>query len=196
MGRKSSEAVKKQSSDWSSGWDADDSWSNEKDADGQGQSSPADEGWGNDWDEDGSLAESFNPTPQSKASTGAPKSGRLSSAQEGVRLASDYNWDGAEGKSTTSDLLSSVSQRSTTVSLWWRYFLSLWIAKGGGNPFWIIVPSQCMMFMCDVCFFVHRSLMAGMQTVQETGEQKKTGSHWMEIRVRDFFFFQFMHLKG
>uniref|UniRef100_A0A672TDX6 N-terminal kinase-like protein n=1 Tax=Sinocyclocheilus grahami TaxID=75366 RepID=A0A672TDX6_SINGR len=31
----SSEAVKKQSSDWSSGWDADDSWSNEKDADGQ-----------------------------------------------------------------------------------------------------------------------------------------------------------------
>uniref|UniRef100_A0A8C1K908 N-terminal kinase-like protein n=1 Tax=Cyprinus carpio TaxID=7962 RepID=A0A8C1K908_CYPCA len=81
------EAVKKQSSDWSSGWDADDSWSNEKDVDGQGQSSPADE---------------------------APKSARLSSAQEGVGLASDYNWDGAEGKSTTSDLLSSVSQRSTT----------------------------------------------------------------------------------
>uniref|UniRef100_A0A8C1TWZ5 N-terminal kinase-like protein n=1 Tax=Cyprinus carpio TaxID=7962 RepID=A0A8C1TWZ5_CYPCA len=71
----------KQSSDWSSGWDADDSWSNEKDVDGQGQSSPADE---------------------------APKSARLSSAQEGVGLASDYNWDGAEGKSTTSDLLSSV----------------------------------------------------------------------------------------
>uniref|UniRef100_A0A8C1YQQ8 N-terminal kinase-like protein n=1 Tax=Cyprinus carpio TaxID=7962 RepID=A0A8C1YQQ8_CYPCA len=84
VGRKSSEAVKKQSSDWSSGWDADDSWSNEKDADGQGQSSPADE---------------------------APKSGRVSSAQEGVRLASDYNWDGAEGKSATSDLFSSVSQR-------------------------------------------------------------------------------------
>uniref|UniRef100_A0A8C1K6X7 N-terminal kinase-like protein n=1 Tax=Cyprinus carpio TaxID=7962 RepID=A0A8C1K6X7_CYPCA len=42
------------------------------------------------------------------------------SAQEGVGLASDYNWDGAEGKSTTSDLLSSVSQRSTTVRLWWR----------------------------------------------------------------------------
>uniref|UniRef100_A0A672TD30 N-terminal kinase-like protein n=1 Tax=Sinocyclocheilus grahami TaxID=75366 RepID=A0A672TD30_SINGR len=104
VGRKSSEAVKKQSSDWSSGWDADDSWSNEKDADGQGQSSPADEGWGNDWDEDGSLAESFTPTPRSIASTEAPKSGRLSSAQEGVRLASDYKWDGAEGKSTTSDL--------------------------------------------------------------------------------------------
>uniref|UniRef100_A0A672TC55 N-terminal kinase-like protein n=1 Tax=Sinocyclocheilus grahami TaxID=75366 RepID=A0A672TC55_SINGR len=108
----SSEAVKKQSSDWSSGWDADDSWSNEKDADGQGQSSPADEGWGNDWDEDGSLAESFTPTPRSIASTEAPKSGRLSSAQEGVRLASDYKWDGAEGKSTTSDLLSIVSQRN------------------------------------------------------------------------------------
>uniref|UniRef100_A0A673H204 N-terminal kinase-like protein n=1 Tax=Sinocyclocheilus rhinocerous TaxID=307959 RepID=A0A673H204_9TELE len=109
----------KQSSDWSSGWDADDSWSNEKDADGQGQSSPADEGWGNDWDEDGSLAESFTPTPRSVASTGAPKSGRLSSAQEGVRLASDCKWDGAEGKSTTSDLLSSVSQRSTTKSDGW-----------------------------------------------------------------------------
>uniref|UniRef100_A0A671R5J3 N-terminal kinase-like protein n=1 Tax=Sinocyclocheilus anshuiensis TaxID=1608454 RepID=A0A671R5J3_9TELE len=109
----------KQSSDWSSGWDADDSWSNEKDADGQGQSSPADEGWGNDWDEDGSLAESFTPTPRSIASTEAPKSGRLSSAQEGVRLASDYKWDGAEGKSATSDLLSSVSQRSTTKSDGW-----------------------------------------------------------------------------
>uniref|UniRef100_A0A672TD27 N-terminal kinase-like protein n=1 Tax=Sinocyclocheilus grahami TaxID=75366 RepID=A0A672TD27_SINGR len=119
VGRKSSEAVKKQSSDWSSGWDADDSWSNEKDADGQGQSSPADEGWGNDWDEDGSLAESFTPTPRSIASTEAPKSGRLSSAQEGVRLASDYKWDGAEGKSTTSDLLSIVSQRSTTKSDGW-----------------------------------------------------------------------------
>uniref|UniRef100_A0A8C1AHG8 N-terminal kinase-like protein n=1 Tax=Cyprinus carpio carpio TaxID=630221 RepID=A0A8C1AHG8_CYPCA len=93
-----------QSSDWSSGWDADDSWSNEKDVDGQGQSSPADEGWGNDWDEDGNLSESFTPTSQNKASTGAPKSARLSSAQEGVGLASDYNWDGAEGKSTTSDL--------------------------------------------------------------------------------------------
>lgn len=122
MSRKSSEAVKKQSSDWSSGWDADDSWSNEKDADGQGQSSPADEGWGNDWDEDGSLAESFTPTPRSKTSTGS-KSARLNAAQEGVRLASDYNWDAAEGKSTTSDLLSSVSQRSTTVRLWWSYFL-------------------------------------------------------------------------
>lgn len=33
--------------------------------------------------------------------------------------------------------------------------------------------------------------MAGTQIVQETGEQKKTGSHWMEIRVRDFFFFFF-----
>lgn len=28
--------------------------------------------------------------------------------------------------------------------------------------------------------------MAGTQTVQETGEQKKTGSHWMEIRVSHF----------
>ncbi|XP_059377722.1 N-terminal kinase-like protein isoform X1 [Carassius carassius] len=118
VARKSSEAVKKQSSDWSSGWDADDSWSNEKDADGQGQSSPADEGWGNDWDEDGNLAESFTPTSRNKASTGASKSARISSAQE-VVLANDYNRDGAEGKSTTSDLLSSVSQRSTMKSDGW-----------------------------------------------------------------------------
>uniref|UniRef100_A0A672TFC2 N-terminal kinase-like protein n=1 Tax=Sinocyclocheilus grahami TaxID=75366 RepID=A0A672TFC2_SINGR len=118
----SSEAVKKQSSDWSSGWDADDSWSNEKDADGQGQSSPADEGWGNDWDEDGSLAESFTPTPRSIASTEAPKSGRLSSAQEGVRLASDYKWDGAEGKSTTSDLLSIVSLPVYNVYVFFFYW--------------------------------------------------------------------------
>uniref|UniRef100_A0A674MI23 N-terminal kinase-like protein n=1 Tax=Takifugu rubripes TaxID=31033 RepID=A0A674MI23_TAKRU len=44
-------AMKKQSSDWSSsGWDADDSWSNEKE--GQGQSSAGEDGWGNDWGED------------------------------------------------------------------------------------------------------------------------------------------------
>uniref|UniRef100_A0A8C1AHJ1 N-terminal kinase-like protein n=1 Tax=Cyprinus carpio carpio TaxID=630221 RepID=A0A8C1AHJ1_CYPCA len=104
VGRKSSEAVKKQSSDWSSGWDADDSWSNEKDVDGQGQSSPADEGWGNDWDEDGNLSESFTPTSQNKASTGAPKSARLSSAQEGVGLANsagdwgtEENWESLDG---------------------------------------------------------------------------------------------------
>lgn len=118
--------MKKQSSDWSSGWDADDSWSNEKDADGQGQSSPADEGWGNDWDDEGGLAESFTPTPRKKSSTGAPKSAGLSSEQEGVRLASEYNWDAAEGKST-SDLFSSVSQRITMVRLWWRRYRSYFL---------------------------------------------------------------------
>ncbi|TRY54697.1 hypothetical protein DNTS_031232 [Danionella cerebrum] len=117
MPRKSSGAVKKQSSDWSSGWDADDSWSNEKDADGQGQSSPADEGWGNDWDEDGTLAESFTPTLRNKSSAFAPKNS--SSAQQGLRLASDYNWDGPEGKSIASDVLSGVSQRSTQKSDGW-----------------------------------------------------------------------------
>ncbi|KAA0709551.1 N-terminal kinase-like protein SCY1-like protein 1 [Triplophysa tibetana] len=111
VGRKSSQAVKKQSSDWSSGWDADDSWSNEKDADGQGQSSPGDEGWGNDWEEDGGLADSFAPTPRNKAASSdvATKSG-----QEGLRLASDYNWE--VGKSTSSDLLSGVSQRTNNVA--------------------------------------------------------------------------------
>uniref|UniRef100_A0A665XEB8 SCY1 like pseudokinase 1 n=1 Tax=Echeneis naucrates TaxID=173247 RepID=A0A665XEB8_ECHNA len=73
----SSMTVKKQSSDWSSsGWDADDSWSNEKE--GQGQSSAGEEGWGNDWGEeetDPTLATKTLPLP------------------EGVRLASEYNWD-------------------------------------------------------------------------------------------------------
>lgn len=100
MGRSSSStAVKKQSSDWSSsGWDADDSWSNEKE--GQGQSSAGEEGWGNDWGEeetDTASADKTLPLP------------------EGVRLASEYNW---ESSSTTkganqNELFASVSQRNT-----------------------------------------------------------------------------------
>ncbi|XP_076877482.1 N-terminal kinase-like protein [Brachyhypopomus gauderio] len=116
-GRTSSAPMKKQSSDWSSsGWDADDSWSNEKDADGQGQSSPADEGWGNDWEDDGALAESFAPTPRSStaaSSAFASKSANPGPGQENVRLASEYNWDSAGGKGTTSDLFSNVSQRAS-----------------------------------------------------------------------------------
>ncbi|XP_066504709.1 N-terminal kinase-like protein isoform X2 [Hoplias malabaricus] len=119
VGRASTGAMKKQSSDWSSsGWDADDSWSNEKDTDGQGQSSPADEGWGNDWEDDGALAESFTPTPRnttpSTSSASLPKSVSASSVQESVRLSSDYNWESAGGKGTTSDLFSSVSQRTSS----------------------------------------------------------------------------------
>uniref|UniRef100_A0A6Q2XTF9 N-terminal kinase-like protein n=1 Tax=Esox lucius TaxID=8010 RepID=A0A6Q2XTF9_ESOLU len=92
----SSEAVKKQSSDWSgSGWDADDSWSNEKEADSQGQSSPGEEGWGNDWDEEGTTV------PATKR-TALP---------EGVRLASEYDWD-SKGPTQT-DFLVNVSQRAT-----------------------------------------------------------------------------------
>uniref|UniRef100_A0A665XG12 N-terminal kinase-like protein n=1 Tax=Echeneis naucrates TaxID=173247 RepID=A0A665XG12_ECHNA len=89
----------KGSSDWSSsGWDADDSWSNEKE--GQGQSSAGEEGWGNDWGEeetDPTLATKTLPLP------------------EGVRLASEYNWDSsntAKGASQN-DLFASVSQRNT-----------------------------------------------------------------------------------
>lgn len=100
VGRSTSTAVKKQSSDWSSsGWDADDSWSNEKE--GQGQSSAGEDGWGNDWaeeDTDTTLSSSTLPLP------------------EGVRLASDYNWDTsstAKGGSQ-SDLFASLSQRTTT----------------------------------------------------------------------------------
>lgn len=98
VGRSSSDmAVKKQSSDWSSsGWDADDSWSNEKE--GQGLSSAGEEGWGNDWaeeDTDTTLTSSALPLP------------------EGVRLASDYNWDSGSGVTGTgqNDLFASVSQR-------------------------------------------------------------------------------------
>ncbi|XP_004073266.1 N-terminal kinase-like protein [Oryzias latipes] len=87
-------AVKKQSSDWSSsGWDADDSWSNEKE--GQGQSSAGEEGWGNDWGEE-EADTAKRPLP------------------EGVRLASEYNWDtSSTGKgSFQNDLFASVSQRN------------------------------------------------------------------------------------
>lgn len=92
-------AVKKQSSDWSSsGWDADDSWSNEKE--GQGQSSAGEEGWGNDWGEeetDTTLVNAELPLP------------------EGVRLTSEYNWDSSSAAkgSIQNDLFASVSQRNT-----------------------------------------------------------------------------------
>ncbi|CAJ1058716.1 N-terminal kinase-like protein [Xyrichtys novacula] len=100
VGRTSSSvAVKKQSSDWSSsGWDADDSWSNEKE--GQGQSSAGEEGWGNDW------AEEDTDTTLTSA---------VASLPEGVRLASDYNWDTGSAVTGTgqNDLFASVSQRSS-----------------------------------------------------------------------------------
>ncbi|XP_062856745.1 N-terminal kinase-like protein [Trichomycterus rosablanca] len=114
LDRNSSAPIKKQSSDWSSsGWDADDSWSNEKDADGQGHSSPADEGWGNDWEEDGALAESFTPTKRNAGSSEiASQSANMKEAKDDLRLASEYNWDSTGAKGTTSDLFSSVSQRA------------------------------------------------------------------------------------
>ncbi|XP_072293771.1 N-terminal kinase-like protein [Eucyclogobius newberryi] len=92
--RTSSVAVKKQSSDWSSsGWDADDSWSNEKE--GQGQSSAGEEGWGNEWPDEDADTTSTNKTLPLPA---------------GVRLASEYNWDSAAKGSP--DLFASVSQRN------------------------------------------------------------------------------------
>ncbi|KAJ0044183.1 hypothetical protein NL108_005214, partial [Boleophthalmus pectinirostris] len=93
--RMSSVAVKNKSSDWSSsGWDADDSWSNEKD--GQGQSSAGEEGWGNDWaDEDTDTTSTNKALP----------------LPAGVRLASEYNWDSAAKGSAQNDLFASVSQR-------------------------------------------------------------------------------------
>lgn len=100
VGRSTSTAVKKQSSDWSSsGWDADDSWSNEKE--GQGQSSAGEDGWGNDWaeeDADTTLSSTTLPLP------------------DGVRLASDYNWDtsSAAKGAGQSDLFASLSQRTAS----------------------------------------------------------------------------------
>lgn len=96
--RSATTAMKKQSSDWSSsGWDADDSWSNEKE--GQGQSSAGEDGWGNDWGEDDAdvtLTNASLPLP------------------DGVRLASDYNWDsGASSGANQNDLFASLSQRNT-----------------------------------------------------------------------------------
>ncbi|XP_035017056.1 N-terminal kinase-like protein isoform X2 [Hippoglossus stenolepis] len=94
----SSVTVKKQSSDWSSsGWDADDSWSNEKE--GQGQSSAGEEGWGNDWGEEETDTTLANETL---------------TLPEGVRLASDYNWDSSSASKGAShnDLFASVSQRN------------------------------------------------------------------------------------
>uniref|UniRef100_A0A8C9ZLN4 N-terminal kinase-like protein n=1 Tax=Sander lucioperca TaxID=283035 RepID=A0A8C9ZLN4_SANLU len=106
VGRSSSSmAVKKQSADWSSsGWDADDSWSNDKE--GQGQSSAGEEGWGNDWgeeDTDTTLANTTLPLP------------------EGVRLASEYNWDSSSSATkgaSQNDLFASVSQRNPTRDGW------------------------------------------------------------------------------
>ncbi|TWW55685.1 N-terminal kinase-like protein [Takifugu flavidus] len=97
VARSAATAMKKQSSDWSSsGWDADDSWSNEKE--GQGQSSAGEDGWGNDWGEDDAdvtLTDASLPLP------------------DGVRLASDYNWDsGAAKAANQNDLFASLSQRN------------------------------------------------------------------------------------
>lgn len=105
VGRSSSSTtVKKQNSDWSSsGWDADDSWSNEKE--GQGQSSAGEEGWGNDWAEDEEV--------EAEAATDATSTGK--SVPEGVRLASEYNWDSCNATKGAgqNDLFASVSQRNT-----------------------------------------------------------------------------------
>ncbi|XP_054647043.1 N-terminal kinase-like protein isoform X2 [Dunckerocampus dactyliophorus] len=94
-------AGEKQISNWSSsGWDADDSWSNEKE--GQGQSSAGEEGWGNDWAEE-----------ETDTAT--------ASLPEGVRLASEYNWDsGSANKAANqNDLFASVVQRNTTPGDGW-----------------------------------------------------------------------------
>ncbi|XP_048884654.1 N-terminal kinase-like protein isoform X2 [Brienomyrus brachyistius] len=115
VGGSSAEAVKKQSSDWSSGWDADDSWSNEKDADGQGQSSPGDEGWGHDWDEEADSADSLT-SGQKEAPDFSKKSRPTTSGPatlpEGTRLASEYNWDNTSARGSQNDFFSGISQRA------------------------------------------------------------------------------------
>lgn len=141
---------KKQSSDWSSsGWDADDSWSNEKEADSQGQTSPAEEGWGNDWEEDGGggggggglggLGDSFIPTARDgSASALAPKSAE-SCGQDGVRLASEYNWESAGGKGgPQNDIFTGMSQRTAPT-----------VRRGGDGVF-----KECELGKCCTAEFV------------------------------------------
>ncbi|XP_066575055.1 N-terminal kinase-like protein [Amia ocellicauda] len=111
VGGSSSTAMKKQSSDWSSsGWEADDSWSNEKEAEGHSQSSPGEEGWGQEWEDDlGSQGEAPSSSSAAPTATGPP-------LPEGTRPASEYNWEsgagGAVGGSQT-DFFSGISQRAT-----------------------------------------------------------------------------------
>lgn len=115
MGGSSAEAVKKQSSDWSSGWDADDSWSNEKDADGQGQSSPGDEGWGHDWDEEADSADSLTSAQKEApdfSKKSRPTAGGPATLPEGTRLASEYNWDNTSARGSQNDFFSGISQRA------------------------------------------------------------------------------------
>uniref|UniRef100_A0A8C6KTQ9 N-terminal kinase-like protein n=1 Tax=Nothobranchius furzeri TaxID=105023 RepID=A0A8C6KTQ9_NOTFU len=118
-------ASDKTSSDWSSsGWDADDSWSNEKE--GQGQSSAGEEGWGNDWGEE---------------ETDVTSTSTMLDLPEGVRLASEYNWDSSGKGVTQNDLFASVSQRSATGDGWVSEAVGDWGAEeswesvdGSQNP--------------------------------------------------------------
>ncbi|MEQ2210435.1 hypothetical protein XENOCAPTIV_013349 [Xenoophorus captivus] len=147
-------AVKKQSSDWSSsGWDADDSWSNDKE--GQGQSSAGEEGWGNDWGE-----EETDVTPASKDMP----------LPEGVRLASEYNWDSSSaGKGPTqNELFASVSQRSA--------FATVRSQRGKNRRHRKI--KRVDVFMC----LLDRLETAGLQRPQETGELR-AGSQLKEARI-------------
>ncbi|XP_023694611.2 N-terminal kinase-like protein isoform X1 [Paramormyrops kingsleyae] len=115
VGGSSADAVKKQSSDWSSGWDADDSWSNEKDADGQGQSSPGDEGWGHDWDEEADSADSLTSAQKEApdfSKKSRPTTGGPATLPEGTRLASEYNWDSTSARGSQNDFFSGISQRA------------------------------------------------------------------------------------
>uniref|UniRef100_A0A8C6KVB4 N-terminal kinase-like protein n=1 Tax=Nothobranchius furzeri TaxID=105023 RepID=A0A8C6KVB4_NOTFU len=118
-GRSSSAmAVKTQSSDWSSsGWDADDSWSNEKE--GQGQSSAGEEGWGNDWGEE---------------ETDVTSTSTMLDLPEGVRLASEYNWDSSGKGVTQNDLFASVSQRSAAANTVRKWCIIFFLETGLKHP--------------------------------------------------------------
>ena len=155
----SSSAMKKPSADWSSsGWDADDSWSNEKEADGQGQSSPGEEGWGHDWEEEAGAPGSKNVLP------------------EGVRLASEYDWDSSKG-SGPSDPFASVSQRAAPTAT-----VRSWAGVGlGGIPAPFVHFFMNCVHVCAV--FSSRLGVAGGQMPQETGAQRRAGSRWTGRRV-------------
>ncbi|KAG7280871.1 hypothetical protein CRUP_035181 [Coryphaenoides rupestris] len=119
----SAAAAKKPGGDWSGfGWDADEGWSSDKGSRGGQQSSPGEDAWGSDWGADpigGGGEEEEEEAGVQRTTAPLP---------EGVRLASEYDWDsggggggggtakggggGGGGGGGHNDLFASVSQRS------------------------------------------------------------------------------------
>ncbi|KAG2468979.1 SCYL1 protein, partial [Polypterus senegalus] len=103
---RTSSSAKKQVNNWnSSGWGAGDTWSVEKESYTQAQSPQTDDSWGNDWEDD------FSPK---RTSSNVKSTTAVSDTPQGLKLASEYNWDAGGGKNSEDDFFSGVSQRSTS----------------------------------------------------------------------------------